>query len=249
MSTRAPLLVVIGGSRGIGAAVVRRAVREGYRVAIGYCSSRAAAEALADELKAIGGEALALKVDASDTSSVENFFAAATKACGAPSAMVYAAGISGASVPLVDTPLAEVARVLETNLLGAFAAVQAAAKRMLRSQGGAGGSIVVISSEAGKFGGNRISSYAASKAGLNALVLGVARELAPDGVRLNGVSPGVIDTNQQVDISDERRQVMLTSIPLGRMGTPDEVASAVLWLLSAESSYVVGSMITVAGGR
>ena len=249
MSTVAPLLIVIGGSRGIGAAVVRRAVRDGYRAVVGYRSSRQAAEALVDELKAEGGEVLALPVDAGDGDSIEVFLATVTNACGAPTAMVYAAGIAGVAAPLVDTPLAEVARVLDTNLLGAFAAVQGAAKRMVRSRGGAGGSIVVISSEAARFGGNRLSPYAASKAGLNALVLGVARELAPEGVRLNGVSPGVIDTGQQAGISDERRQSLLASIPLGRMGAPDEVASAVLWLLSAESSYVVGSMLTIAGGR
>ena len=249
MSTAAPLLIVIGGSRGIGAAVVRRAVRDGYRAVVGYRSSRQAADALVDELVAEGGEVLALPVDVGDGDSIEEFLATVTNVCGAPTAMVYAAGTVGMTALLVDTPLAEVARVLDTNLLGAFAAVQGASKRMVRSRGGAGGNIVVISSEAAKFGGTRLSPYAASKAGLYALVLGVAKELAPEGVRLNGVSPGVIDTDQQAGISDERRQSLLESIPLGRMGNPDEVASAVLWLLSAESYYVVGSMLTIAGGR
>jgi glucose 1-dehydrogenase len=250
MSTLAPLLIVIGGSRGIGAAVVRRAVIHGYRIVIGYRFSRSEATNLANGLQADGHEVLALPVDVTDAESIEAFYADVTNSWGAPpAAMVYATGIAGVAGPLVDTPLNEVTRVLDTNLMGAFAAVQGAAKRMLRSRGGIGGSIVLISSEAAKFGGNHLSPYAASKAGINALVMGVARELALEGVRLNGVSPGVIDTDQQAGINEERRRTLLASIPLGRMGEPDEVARAVLWLLSEEASYITGSMLTIAGGR
>ena len=249
MSAARPILTVIGGSRGIGAAVVRRAVGHGYRVVIGYRSSRFEATNLANGLLADGHEVLALPVDVTDADSLEAFYAAVTNSWAAPAAMVYATGITGMVAPLLDTPLSEISRVLETNLKGAFAATQGAAKRMARSRGGAGGSIVLLSSEAAKFGGNHLSPYAASKAGINALVLGVARELALDGVRLNGVSPGVINTDQQASINEERRRTLLASIPLGRMGEPDEVARAILWLLSAESSYVTGSILTIAGGR
>jgi NAD(P)-dependent dehydrogenase (short-subunit alcohol dehydrogenase family) len=249
VSAPAPLLLVLGGSRGIGAAVVRRGVADGYRVVVGYHAARDAALALVAELTACGGQVLALPVDVADAASVEAFFVAAEQAWGIPAAIVFAAGVAGRAGPLVDTPEAEIRRVLDTNLLGAFHVLQEAANRMNRSRGGAGGAIVMISSEAGKFGGNRLSPYAASKAGLNALVIGAARELAPDGVRLNGVSPGVIDTDQQAGISDERRQSLLAGIPLGRMGNPAEVASAVLWLLSADSAYVVGSVLSIAGGR
>lgn len=249
MNCADPVLVVIGGSRGIGAAVARHAVVDGYRVVIGYYTAREASVALVAELSACGGDLRALPVDVADATSVEAFFAAANHAFGPPTAMVYAAGITGDVAPLIDSPVEAIARVLNTNLLGAFHAVQAAARRMVCSRGGIGGGIVVISSEAGKFGGNRLSPYAASKAGLNALVIGAARELAADGVRLNGVSPGVINTDQQAGISEERRQTLLTSIPLGRMGKAEEVASAVMWLLSDEASYVAGSVLTVAGGR
>jgi NAD(P)-dependent dehydrogenase (short-subunit alcohol dehydrogenase family) len=249
MNANPRLLLVLGGSRGIGAAVARRGVADGYRVVIGYHAARDAAESLIAELTDHGGQVLALQVDVSDADSVEAFFSSAERVWGAPTAVVFASGIAGSPVSLIDLPAVDIGRVLDTNLLGAFYALQAAARRMVRSRGGSGGAIVVISSEAGKFGGNRLSPYAASKAGLNALVIGAARELAPEGVRLNGVSPGVIDTEQQACIGDERRHSLLASIPLGRMGDPAEVANAVLWLLSADSAYVVGSVLSIAGGR
>jgi glucose 1-dehydrogenase len=191
----------------------------------------------------------AQQLDVTDATSVDAFFNAAVDAFGVPTAVVYAAGIVGYLAPLVEISEEVIVQVLETNLLGAFHAVQAASRRMVISRGGAGGSIVVISSEAGKFGGTFISPYAASKAGLNALVIGVARELATEGVRLNAISPGVIDTEQHAGISEERRLNLLASIPLGRMGEAREVANAVMWLLSGEASYVTGSVLTVAGGR
>lgn len=243
------VLVVVGGSRGIGAAVARRAVKDGYDVAVGYHSSSEAAKVLCEEATAQGRTLRALAVDVTDSISVENFFCAVEDELGAPEAMVYAAGIAGKAEALIDTSAASVARILDTNLLGAFYAVQSAARRMVRSRGGSGGSIVVVTSEAGKYGGNRMSSYAASKAGLNAMVLGVARELAVECVRLNGVSPGVINTDQHAQISEERRRNLLQSIPLGRMGSPEEVANAVLWLISSEASYVTGSVLSITGGR
>jgi NAD(P)-dependent dehydrogenase (short-subunit alcohol dehydrogenase family) len=138
---------------------------------------------------------------------------------------------------------------LEVNLTGAFFCVQAASKRMAISRGGSGGSIVALSSEAAKFGGNQISPYAASKAGINALIIGVARELAPEGIRLNAVSPGVIENENHKNLPNNRRALLLSTIPMGRMGDPKEVANAVLWLMSDEASYVTGSILTVAGGR
>jgi len=243
------VLVVVGGSRGIGAAVALRALREGYDVAVGYYSSSEAVSALCDEAASQGRTLRALTLDVTDAMSVENFFSAVENDLGIPEAMVYAAGVVGNKEPLVEASAESVARILDTNLLGAFHAVQSAVRRMVPSKGGSGGSIVVVSSEAGKFGGNQISAYAASKAGLNAMVLGVARELAAEGVRLNGVSPGVIDTDQNAQLSEERRRNLLQAIPLGRMGSPEEVASAVLWLISDEASYVTGSVLSINGGR
>jgi NAD(P)-dependent dehydrogenase (short-subunit alcohol dehydrogenase family) len=243
------VLVVLGGSGGIGLAVVRRAVADGYSVAIGYHNGRKAALAICDEFMSQGPTLRAWPVDVTDVISVENFFSLVEKNLGVPGGMVFAAGISGRLEALIDASPESVARILNTNLLGAFYAVQSAARLMVRSRSGIGGSIVIITSEAGKHGGVRMSAYAASKAGLNAMVLGAARELAIDGVRLNGLSPGVIDTDQHAEISDSRRVGLLSSIPLGRMGRPEEVANAVLWLISEEASYVVGSVLSINGGR
>ena len=249
MSKPKKVLVVIGGSRGIGAAVAWRGISDGYTVVIGFHDSADAAFALCEKAKECGGIMSAFQIEASDPSSVEKFFYASEVSFGPPAAMVYASGVSERPLRLINIPAESVARVINTTLLGAFYAVQSASRRMVFSRNGTGGCIVLITSEAGKFGGNLISPYAASKAGLNAMIIGAARELAIEGVRLNGVSPGVIDTDQHAGISNERRQSLLSSIPMGRMGSAEEVANAVSWLLSDEASYVAGSILSISGGR
>lgn len=249
MSDRAKTLVVIGGSRGIGAATARLGAQTGYGVAIGYRDRRDLAVAVVAGIQAEGGKAEAFQVDVRSVESVEHFFDRVTERFGTFDAVVNCAGISGEVTGFLDLPPAMLNEVLATNLTGTFYCVHAAARRMARSRGGRGGAIVNLSSEAAKFGGNRISPYAASKAGVVAMTIGVARELAAEGIRLNAVSPGVIDTDQQADVPEARRISLLSSIPMGRMGHPEEVAKAVLWLLSDESSYVTGTILTVAGGR
>ena len=168
-------------------------------------------------------------------------------------AVVNCAAISGHREALIDMLPQRVARILATNLNGAFHCVQVAAKHMAISRGGRGGAIVTLSSEITRLGGNLLSPYAASKAGINALTLGVARELAKEGIRLNAVSPGVIVVPAQGTSSAKPHAddvpAILQTIPMGRMGLPLEVAQAVLWLLSSDAAYVTGTVLAVAGGR
>lgn len=242
-------MVVIGGGRGIGAEVVRLAAQKGYRIALGFHHSQLPAETIAREISDQGGAVTVFPVDVADFASVESFFDQVVATYGIPDAVAHCAAVTGQRGALVDMSSDAIAKVIATNLSGAFFCVQAAARRMSITRGGKGGAIVCISSEAARGGGNLISPYAASKAGINAMTVGVARELAPEGIRLNAVSPGVIETDQQADVPEARRISLLSSIPMGRMGHPDEVARAVLWLLSDESSYVTGTILTVAGGR
>ncbi|MGC1444715.1 MAG: SDR family oxidoreductase [Xanthobacteraceae bacterium] len=243
------VLIVTGASRGIGAATARLAAARGYDVAINYRRDAAAAEAVAAAIRTAGGVAETFQADVSDDRAVADMFALIERRLGRPGVLVNNAGISGGVGAFAAIPPATLREVIATNLLGAFYCSQAAARRMSLSQGGAGGAIVNISSQAGQFGGNLISPYAASKAGLNAFTLGLARELAGEGIRVNAVSPGVIDTGIHADAEPQRREAALASIPLQRAGRPDEVAKAVLWLASEEASYITGTVLAVAGGR
>ncbi len=242
-------LVIVGGGRGIGASIALIAGQSGYRVVLGYHKHQLSAENTVGEINRTGGSACAFQIDAANLDSVENFFEQVEANFGIPDALAHCAGVPGPRGSLIDIEPESIARLLEVNLTGAFFCVQAASKRMAISRGGSGGSIVALSSEAAKFGGNQISPYAASKAGINALIIGVARELAPEGIRLNAVSPGVIENENHKNLPNNRRALLLSTIPMGRMGDPKEVANAVLWLMSDEASYVTGSILTVAGGR
>ena len=243
------VLVVTGASRGIGAATARLAAARGYDVAINYRRDAAAAEAVAAAIRAADGVAETFQADVGDDRAVEGMFALIERRLGRLGVLVNNAGISGGVRAFAAIPPATLREVIATNLLGAFYCSQAAARRMSLSQGGVGGAIVNISSQAGQFGGNLISPYAASKAGLNAFTLGLARELAGEGIRVNAVSPGVIDTGIHADAEPQRREAALASIPMRRAGRPDEVAKAVLWLASEEASYITGTVLAVAGGR
>ena len=244
-------LIVLGGSRGIGASVVRLAAHSGYRIALGYHEQQTAAETITQEIITTGGDAKAFFLDVASFASVESFYDQIHNVYGVPDAVAHCAGVLGPIGGLADMDPEAIVETIATNLGGVFFSVRAAARRMMLSRGGRGGAIVVLSSEAGRFGGNKISPYAASKAGVIAMTTGIARELASEGIRLNTVSPGVIETDMtmKADIQPERRAAQLSQIPLGRMGHPDEVGRAVLWLLSEEASYVTGTTLTVAGGR
>jgi len=227
------ILLVTGGSRGIGAAVAKLAAQRGYTVATAARNPET-------------GRRQAYRADVSRPEEVEKLFAAVARDLGPVAALVNSAGIAGPRSPLADLDPAAMREVVDVNLLGTAYCCRAAARQMARSAGGAGGAIVNVSSDAARTGGDRLSLYAAAKAGVNALTVALARELARDGIRVNAVSPGIVATDQHSrGVSDET----LRSIALGRPGAPAEVAEAILWLLSDEASYVTGAVLPVHGGR
>ena len=242
-------LLITGASRGIGKAVARLAAARGYRLALTYQTQAAAARSVAEEIQSKGGKAEIFKADLTGQEDARQLFDWVDERFGSLDGLVYCAGRSMKRMPLLDTPSSEIDGQIAVNLVGPFHCLQQAAQRMARSRGGRGGAIVLISSEAARFGGRNISPYAAAKAGLNGLVLGAARELAEDGIRLNGVSPGVIDTDMVASEGEQAVAALVRTIPMGRLGEPEEVAEAALWLLSDAASYICGAILPVAGGR
>jgi len=241
--------VVTGGSRGIGAAIARLAAARGYPVAINYRVDASAAQAVAASIRATKGVAETFQADIGDERAVEEMFVAIERCFGQLGVLVNNAGISGGAGSFAAASPVLLREVVATNLLGTFFCSQAAIRRMSLSAGGAGGAIINISSQAGQYGGNLIAAYAASKAGVNTFTLGLARETASEGIRVNAVSPGFIETGMHGDTGQQRREATLAGIPLRRPGLPEEVAQAVLWLASEEASYVTGAILAVSGGR
>jgi len=238
------ILLITGGSRGIGAATARLASARGYRVWINYRSDRAAAEALAAE---IGGHAI--QADIGLEPEVLRLFDSIDRDGGRLTGLVNNAGIPGPRQSLFELDMTSLESVFRVNLFGAFLCAREAARRMARSRGGQGGAIVNLSSQAALTGGYRLSAYAASKAAIAAMTVSLCRDLAGEDVRVNAVRPGVIDTEQQRTADPARLAAMAEGIPLKRLGTPDEVAAAILWLLSPEASYVNGAILDATGGR
>ncbi|WP_374449552.1 SDR family oxidoreductase [Stella sp.] len=245
------VLVVTGAGRGIGAAVARQAAAGGWRVAIHYGHSAGPAEALAAEIRAAGGAAEAFQAEIADAAAVARLFAAVDARLGRLGGLVNNAGIIGGRFPVMAPEPGAFERVLAVNVASAYHATAEAARRMARSRGGAGGAIVNVSSVVSRTGGlPEEVHYAASKGAVDALTLGLARELAPEGIRVNAVRPGIIAT----DIHDVHggREFLAgfgPQIPAGRPGTADEVAATILWLLSPAAAYVTGALFDVAGGR
>lgn len=240
MSSEAPVLVVTGGSRGIGAAIVRAATEAGWKVAFDYVASDAAAEALTRP-----GQVVALKGDAADEAHVAALFATAA-ALGPVRGAVANAGITGGKARVADLDRATLDRVLAINVTGAFLLAKHAIGHMPD-----GGSIVMMSSMAGKLGGSgEWVHYAASKGAMDTLTIGLAKEVARQGIRVNAVAPGLIETEIHAAAGDpDRTRRMGVETPMGRAGSAEEVAAAVMWLLSDASSYTTGAIIPVSGGR
>ncbi|MCW2363945.1 MULTISPECIES: SDR family oxidoreductase [Sphingobium] len=240
------VFLVTGGSRGIGAAIARDAAKAGYHVLLTYAGRTDMAAAVVDAIRAEGGRAQAVQADTGVAGDITTLFAAVDQV-GPLAALVYNGGIVGESSALVDASDDLLAKVVDVNLTGALLCAREAVRRMSTANGGGGGSIVLISSRAALYGapGEHVW-YAATKGGVDSLVLGLAREVAPQGIRVNAVSPGPIDTEIHVPGKLDR---IASALPMRRAGQPEEVSAAVMFLVSDAASYVAGANIAVAGAR
>ncbi len=244
-------ILITGGSRGIGAATARLAAVRGYRVYLSYASHQAAADQVVQEINQSGGQAQAIKADVSQEADVIHLFDHTLSHAGRLDAFVNNAGILEPHMPVADMTADRIARVLATNVLGSFLCAREAVRRMSQRYGGHGGAIVNLSSRAARLGSpGEYVDYAASKAAVDTLTIGLAKEVAADGVRVNAVAPGVIYTDIHASGGEPGRvDRVKDSVPMKRGGTPEEVALAILWLLSDEASYVTGTVLDVSGGR
>ncbi len=249
MASARPAIVVTGGSRGIGAATVRALAADGYDVALAYRQDGAAAEQVVAQATAAGAHCLAVQADVTREDEVARLFASAAQ-LGPVAGLVCNAGLTGHIGDLADTPVDIIRRVIDVNLVGAVLCARRAAQVMSTARGGAGGAIVHVSSAAATLGSaHEYVHYAAAKAGIDALTVGLARELAAEGVRVNAVAPGIVDTEIHAAAGrPDRAKTAATRIPLGRAAQADEITPAILWLLSPAAGYTTGAVIRVAGG-
>ena len=245
------ILVVTGGSRGIGAAVAHLAAEQGYAVCISYLSNQAAADQVVASIRARGATAVAVRSDVADEQQVASLFEQVDRSLGRITALVNNAGILEKQARVEQMDAARIGRVFATNVVGAFICSREAVRRMSTRHGGSGGAIVNVSSRAARLGSpNEYVDYAASKAALETLTLGLGREVAAEGIRVNAVAAGHIYTEIHARGGEPGRVDRLKdTVPMKRGGTPQEVARAVLWLLSDDASYTTGTTLDVAGGR
>jgi NAD(P)-dependent dehydrogenase (short-subunit alcohol dehydrogenase family) len=244
-------LIVTGGSRGIGAAISVLAAERGHDVVINYSADASAADKVADRVRRHGRQALTVRGDVASESDVRELFAAAAE-LGPLTAVVNNAGISGNTPGRLDEQDVEtVRRVLDVNVTGVFLCCREAVRRMSTRHGGSGGTIVNVSSTAAQRGSpGEWVHYAASKAAVETLTYGLAQEVAREGIRVNAVSPGLVDTGFHAAAGmPDRAQRIGPDVPLGRAGSPEEIAEAVVWLLSPAASFAVGTVLQVSGGR
>jgi len=244
-------VLITGGGRGIGAACARLAAQQGYRVCLGYRSDDASAAGVVRAIEEAGGEAFAIRADVAVEAEVERMFAEVDARFGRLDALVNNAGVLARQMRVDEMDAVRIARIMATNVAGPFLCAREAVRRMSTRHGGQGGAIVNVSSRAAVLGSaGEYVDYAASKAALDALTTGLSKEVAGEGIRVNGVRPGLIHTNMHADGGEPGRVERLqSSVPMGRGGAPEEVARAVLWLLSSDASYTTGSFIEVSGGR
>jgi NAD(P)-dependent dehydrogenase (short-subunit alcohol dehydrogenase family) len=245
------IALVTGAGRGIGAATARLLAERGHDVAINYARDAAAAEAVAADVRALGRRALIVRADVADEAAVLAMFEAVDSGLGRLSALVNNAGIVDLKARLDAMSVARWRRMLDVNVIGTLLCSREAVKRMSTRHGGTGGAIVNLSSVAATLGGpDMYVDYAASKGAIESLTTGLGRELAAEGVRVNAVRPGIIDTEIHGDSGDaERAHKSAALIPLQRPGSALEVAQAIAWLVSDDASYVTGTVLGVSGGR
>lgn len=247
----ATTLLITGASRGIGAATARLAAARGFDIAVNYANDAAAATALVAELRAGGRRAIACRADVADEAAVRSMFDRVDAELPPLAGLVNSAGIVGPKARLDEMEPERWRRMFDVNVLGTLLCSQLALRRMSTRHGGAGGAIVNLSSMAATLGSpSMYVDYAASKGAIDSFTVGLARELAAEGVRVNGVRPGIIDTEIHAASGDAgRAQASAPIIPMRRPGRADEVAAAIVWLLSDEASYTTGAIIDVSGGR
>lgn len=249
--SKSKILLVTGGSRGIGAASARAAGREGYRVIVNYVSDEKAALGVVADIQKAGGEAEAIKADVGEEKEILRLFEAIAKKFGPATHLVNNAGIIGRAGTLVAADPSTIRKVIDLNVTGAILVAREAIKQMLPVNGGKGGAIVNLSSMAASLGApGEYTWYAASKGAIDSLTVGLAREVAKEGIRVNAVSPGLIDTDIHAAGGQPDRLERLAHLtPIGRAGSAEEVAATILWLLSDQASYVTGANVRVSGGR
>ena len=244
-------ILITGASRGIGAACALLAGRRGYTVCVNYRENADAATRVVHAIEAAGGRAFAVAADVADEGDVARLFAQVDAHCGRLDALVNNAGILARQMRVERMDAARINRIFATNVTGSFLCAREAVRRMSTRHGGSGGAIVNVSSRAAVLGSaNEYVDYAASKAAVDTLTIGLAREVAGEGICVNGVRPGLIDTDMHASGGEPGRiQRLQATVPMARGGTAGEVAAAVLWLLSDEASYATGTFIDVSGGR
>ncbi|MDI9334048.1 MAG: SDR family oxidoreductase [Cytophagales bacterium] len=243
--------LVTGGSRGIGAATCVQLARAGYAVIVNYAASQATADQLCQSIQAAGGTALGLQADVANEAQVLALFAAIDAKFGRLDALVNNAGVVDMTARLDEMSMARWRRMFDINVIGSLLCAREAVRRMSTQHGKQGGAIVNLSSAAAKLGSpGQYLDYAASKGAIDTFTLGLAKEVAAEGIRVNGVRPGIIDTEIHASGGLPNRVAQVApQVPMQRGGTADEVASAIVWLLSDAASYVTGTTIDVTGGR
>jgi NAD(P)-dependent dehydrogenase (short-subunit alcohol dehydrogenase family) len=243
----APVILITGGSRGIGAATAKLAARKGYDVALSYVRDAQRAEKVAAEIRATGRRSVAIRADVGREADIVNVFAEVDAQLGKLDVLVVNSGINGKPYRLADAPAEQIREVIDVNVIGAMLCAREGVRRMSTRHGGTGGSIVLVSSRATEYGSpGEFVWYAASKAAINAFCVGLAREVGREGIRVNAVSPGPIDTEM---LSEGRRASVSEVVPLGRIGTPEEVGEAFLFLASSAASFTTGANLSISGGR
>jgi len=247
----APVLLVTGGSRGIGAATALAAARAGYAVAVNYQSNSLAADEVVRSIRDSGGQAMALQADVSREDEVMAMFARVDAKWGPLSALVNNAGVVDVSSRVDAMGVARLSRMLNTHVLGSFVCAREAVLRMSTRHGGTGGGIVNLSSAASKMGSpGQYVDYAACKGAIDTFTIGLAKEVAAEGIRVNAVRPGIIETDIHASGGEpDRAQRLALQVPMQRPGSAQEVANAIVWLLSPQASYCTGALLDVGGGR